>query len=72
MTSTVGRWLKFLIAILLGNGLYFALYPHLPPLAQHRMFKLDFGTVVDLWFCLFVYGLLELAVFLKQRRKHPS
>ncbi len=72
MVSTARRWLKFLIAILLGNGLYFALYPYLPPLARHRVFRVDLGTVVDLWFCLFVYGLLELVSFLRQRRKHPS
>lgn len=66
--STVGRWLKFLIAVLLGNGLYFTLSPYLPPAARHQMYRLDLGTVVDLWFCLFVYGLVELAGFLERRR----
>jgi hypothetical protein len=66
--STVGRWLKFLMAILLGNGLYFTLSPYLPAAARHQMYRLDLGTVVDLWFCLFVYGLVELAGFLERRR----
>ena len=66
MVSTVGRWLKFLIAVLLGNGLYFTLSPYLPPAARHQMYRLDLGTVVDLWFCLFVYGLMELAGFLER------
>ena len=69
MTPTLGRLLKFLIAILLGNGLYFALSPYLPPPAQHHA-TLDLGTLVDLWFCLFVYGIMELGHFLAEHRKN--
>jgi len=61
------QWLKYLIAILLGNGLYFALNPFLPEAARHHPFKLDLGTVVDFWFCLLVYGLIELATLLTRR-----
>jgi len=61
------KWLKSLVAILLGNALYFALSPHLPPAAQHRSWDVDLGTVVDFWFCLLVYGLLELGAFLGSR-----
>ena len=61
------RWLKYLLAILLGNGLYFALNPYLPPAAKHHPFKLDLGTLVDFWLCLVVYGLLELGAFLRKR-----
>jgi hypothetical protein len=57
--------MKFLVAILLGNALYFALSPHLPPAAQHRSWTVDLGTVVDFWFCLLVYGLLELGAFFR-------
>jgi hypothetical protein len=32
----------------------------------------DLGTVVDLWFCLFVYGVLELVSFVRGRRSRPS
>jgi hypothetical protein len=60
MLLTRAKWIKFLIAILLGNGLYFALSPHLPPAAQHHEWAVDLGTVVDFLFCLLVYGLLEL------------
>jgi hypothetical protein len=64
MHLTRAKWIKFLIAILLGNALYFALAPHLPPAAQHRSWTVDLGTVIDFWFCLLIYGLLELgAVF---------
>jgi len=58
------KMLRFLVAILLGNGLYFALSPHLPPAARHHSLGVDLGTVVDFWMCLVVYGLLELGVFL--------
>ena len=63
------KWLKYLVAILLGNGLYFALNPYLPPAAQHHPFKLDLGTLVDFWFCLLVYGLMELWTFLNKPRE---
>ena len=54
------RWLRYLLAILLGNGLYFSLLPHLPPKARHQPFQLDIGLIVDFWLCLAVYGLMEL------------
>jgi hypothetical protein len=60
------KWTKSLIAILLGNALYFALSPHLPPAARHHAMTIDLGTVVDFWFCLLVYGLLDLGAFLQQ------
>jgi hypothetical protein len=50
-----------LLAILIGNGLYFFVFmPHLPERAQHQPYRLDWGLVVDFWVCLAVYGLLRL------------
>ena len=69
MATPVARWTKFLVAVVLGNGLYFALSPHLPSAARHQRFQLDLGTLVDLWFCVLVYGILETAAFLLRRRK---
>jgi hypothetical protein len=66
MSLTRAKWIKFLIAVLLGNALYFALSPHLPPAAQHQAWAVDLGTVVDFWFCLLVYGLLELGAFFRR------
>ncbi|MGH9356086.1 MAG: hypothetical protein ACRD10_08145 [Terriglobia bacterium] len=65
MKSKARRWIKYLAAVVLGNVLYFALLPWLPPGARHHQL-VDWGTFVDLWFCLFTYGLIELAVFLLQ------
>jgi len=69
MKPLTAKWLKYLAAILLGNGLYFALNPYLPEAARHHPFKLDLGTLVDFWLCLVVYGVLELGSFL-HRRSH--
>lgn len=68
MSATATRWLKSLIAVLLGNGLYFSLAPHLPAAARHHPLRLDLGILVDLWFCLVVYGVLDLAILLRKRR----
>jgi len=69
MSVNSARWIKSLLAVLLGNGLYFSLAPHLPAAVRHRPFRLDLGVLVDLWFCLFVYGILEAATLLSRRFK---
>ena len=50
-----------LVAILLGNVIYFALMPSLPPAVQHHRFQVDLGTAVDFWFCLVAYGVIRTA-----------
>ena len=60
MPLTRGTLIKYLIAIVLGNCIYFALSPHLPPAARNAASTFGLGTVVDFWFCLVVYGLVEL------------
>ncbi len=57
----VRRLLKQLVAILIGNAIYFLLLmPHLPARAQHRPDQLDLGLLVDFFICIVVYGLIEL------------
>jgi hypothetical protein len=51
--------LQMLLAIILGNVVYFLLLPHLPPAARRHRFQLDLGTIVDFWFCLVIYGLIR-------------
>ena len=60
MPISRAKWIKAIVAVLGGNAIYFAVSPHLPPAAQHHAWVVDLGTVVDFWFCLLVYGLLEL------------
>jgi ABC-type uncharacterized transport system permease subunit len=60
---------KSLIAVVSGNLLYyFVLLPVLPFPARHSPFKLDLGLVVDVWVCLFIYGIVELFVRWRRRR----
>ena len=70
MTPQRARWIKYLIAVLAGNAIYLALSPLLPPGARHRSL-VDWGTFVDLWFCLFVYGIIELILFLRRLHSAP-
>jgi hypothetical protein len=53
--------LQALLAIILGNLVYFLLIPSLPPAARHRPFHLDLGIILDFWFCLVAYGLIRTA-----------
>jgi hypothetical protein len=69
MSAINTRWFRWLIVILIGNGLYFTLSPYLPPAARHQRFQLDLGTLVDFWFCLIVFGIFELVAFLHDKRK---
>jgi energy-converting hydrogenase Eha subunit A len=59
--SVLANLLQALLAIILGNLVYFLLLPSLPAIARHRPFRLDLGTVVDFWFCLVAYGLIRTA-----------
>jgi len=49
-----------LIAILVGNAIYYGVYRHLPPLAQHRLYQIDWGLAVDFWICVVCYQLIRL------------
>jgi hypothetical protein len=57
-----------LIAVVVGNAIYFLLMPYMPLRARHVTFRFDFGLVVDFWICLVIYGLLELL----KRWRHSS
>jgi len=60
-SSVFINFLQALLAILLGNAVYFILMPSLPPVARHRPFRIDLGMAVDFWFCLVAYGLIRTA-----------
>ncbi len=62
---------KSLIAVVVGNVLYlFVLSPYLPAVARHRPSRFDLGLIVDFWFCLVIYGIIEL--FLRFRRRDSA
>jgi hypothetical protein len=58
---TARRWLEYLVAILLGNLIYFlSLEPHLPEPLRHHGMKTDMGSLVDFVTCVAVYALLRI------------
>ena len=59
--SVLANFLQALLAIDLGNVVYFLLLPSLPPVARHHPFRIDLGTALDFWFCLVAYGLIRTA-----------
>ncbi len=67
------RLLKQLIAIVVGNLLYFFLLtPHLPPAGRHHPDRLDLGLLVDFWVCVVMYGLIELLDRKWRSRSEPG
>lgn len=44
-----------LLAILVGNVIYFLLLPALPKYLRHTLFAFDPGVVLDLLICVVVY-----------------
>jgi H+/gluconate symporter-like permease len=64
----IRRYWKMLVAVLGGNFIYFVLlYPHLPPVAQHRRFGIDLGLLIDFWICLALYGLFLFPLIRKRK-----
>jgi len=59
--SVLINFLQALLAIILGNVVYFVLIPSLPVAARHRPFHIDLGMILDFWFCLVAYGLIRTA-----------
>jgi len=54
------RLLRYLIAIILGNAIYFWLLPHLPPRLQHQPFQMDWGVALDFAICVACYQVIRL------------
>jgi hypothetical protein len=63
--ATLRRWLEYLIAILLGQVIYyFSLFPHLPDELRHHGSNIDLGMLVNFLVCLAVYGLIRLGSYI--------
>jgi len=54
--------MRMLLAILLGNLIYFAAEPFLPRTFAHGLYKMDPGLVLDFGVCAAIYR-----VFLRKR-----
>jgi len=60
-SSVLINVVQALLAVVLGNVVYFVLAPSLPAVARHQPFRFDVGVVVDFWLCLVAYGLIRTA-----------
>jgi len=48
-----------LIAVLVGNGIYYSVERYLPPRGQHQLYQIDWGLAVDFWICVICYVLVR-------------
>jgi hypothetical protein len=53
-------WRRSLLAVLIGNVIYFGSYDYLPEWAQHKPYVYDVGLAIDFWICVLVYILIRL------------
>jgi len=59
-SPTVRNSLDALVAVLVGNAIYFLLMPHLPRVMRHSLFKEDWGLVVDFVVCTIVFVIVKI------------
>jgi ABC-type uncharacterized transport system permease subunit len=65
----LAKFLKSLVAVVLGNAIYFlVIMPLLPAAGRHGVARIDLGLVIDFWVCLVVFGLIKLV----RRRKRAG
>lgn len=65
----MGNFWRSLFSVLVGNAIYSAATPVLPPVARHQFNTLDVGLAVDFWICLVVLGLLKLWLQFRSRAR---
>lgn len=64
------NFINALVAIILGNLIYFlVLGPLLPPAGRHGVFRIDLGLAIDFGVCVAVYGIIELVLRHKRGRE---
>jgi hypothetical protein len=59
MSKSTANFLEALAAVVGGNAIYLLLEKYLPVGARHSPFTIDWGMVVDFWFCLVVFGIIK-------------
>jgi hypothetical protein len=60
-SPTVKNFLDALAAVLAGNAIYYLLMPHLPAVARHRLFREDWGLLVDFAICTVIFAAVKYA-----------
>jgi hypothetical protein len=57
--KTLKNFLDALAAVLAGNAIYYLLMPHLPAIARHRLFREDWGLLVDFAVCTAIFAAVK-------------
>ena len=58
---TPRRWVEYVVAVLAGNAIYFAvLFRSLPPAFRHEPMRIDAGLLLDFLCCVLVYAAIRL------------
>jgi hypothetical protein len=60
------NFLDALLAVLAGNAIYYLLMPHLPAVARHRLFREDWGLLVDFAICVVIFAAVK---YLRRREQ---
>jgi hypothetical protein len=55
----IHNWMRMILAILLGNVIYFAAQPFLPETLVHNLYEVDAGLIADFAICLAIYLALQ-------------
>ncbi|MBZ5616282.1 MAG: hypothetical protein LAO23_19915 [Acidobacteriia bacterium] len=63
------NFLDALVAVLAGNAIYFLLMPHLPAVARHRLFREDWGLLVDFAICATLFFAVK---YVRRDKGSPS
>jgi hypothetical protein len=63
------NFLDALLAVLAGNAIYFLLMPHFPMAARHRLFREDWGLLVDFCICAAIFATVKLARARERRER---
>lgn len=66
---TPRRWIEYLVAVLVGNAIYFfVLFRGLPPSLRHEPSAIDAGLLLDFLCCVLVYAAIRLGSRHARRR----
>jgi hypothetical protein len=65
--TTMKNFLDALLAVLAGNAIYYLPMPHLPGVARHRLFKEDWGLLVDFLVCTAIFAAAKYARWKDER-----
>jgi hypothetical protein len=55
----IQNWTRMLLAVLLGNLIYFAAEPFLSEAVRHSIYQFDGGLILDFVICAGIYLLLR-------------